>query len=139
MARKKPPAKRNATERCITDQLRDFITERDLTDSQLAKLAGVDPGIIGRFMRRERDLSGPTIDRLGEALGLALAERASRGRGRPSREREGPRPVATPPGPSGTGMDYAAGSVGPPDELAGGVDRLIPAGGPGGHHADDET
>ncbi len=85
MARKRSPA--TSPRQSITDRLREIIRERDLSDHQLGKLSGVDPGLIGRFMRREREPSGPTIDRLGEALGLALVER-SRGRGRPATRHE---------------------------------------------------
>lgn len=89
MARKKTST-RPARGKLVSDSLRDAIAQRDLSDYQLGQLAEVDPGVIGRFMRRERDISGPTIDRLCSALGLALVEPA-RPRGRPTGSRDEPR------------------------------------------------
>jgi transcriptional regulator with XRE-family HTH domain len=69
----------------LSNQLRDVIDSRGLTAYALGKDAGVDPGVIQRFLNRERGLTMATADRLAEALGLRLVEVAARGRGRPRR------------------------------------------------------
>ena len=138
MPRGKPAA---SQEPAVITELRAAIEDSKANPYQLAKKAGIDQSAVRKFLSRERSLSLDSGARLCEALGLKLVRparpRKFAGAERGEREREGPRPVATPPGPSGTGMDYAAGSGGPPDDLAGSVDRLVPAAGPGGHHADE--
>jgi len=67
----------------LSDQLREVIGSRGLTAYGLGKKAGVDPGVIQRFLNRERDVRLETVDRLAAALGLRLVEVARRGKGRP--------------------------------------------------------
>jgi transcriptional regulator with XRE-family HTH domain len=114
MSRKK--ATGQGSKRSITNSLRDFIRERDLTDYQLGQLAEVDPGLIGRFMRREREPSGPTLDRLCEALGLHLVEK-SRGKGRQV-HREGPSNGSLSVGGSGDDLELGRGrGASPPSRV----------------------
>ncbi len=67
----------------LSNQLREVIGSRGLTAYGLGKEAGVDPGVIQRFLNRERDVRLETVDRLAAALGLRLVEVARRGKGRP--------------------------------------------------------
>lgn len=64
--------------------MRDLIDSRGLTAYGAAKLAGVDPAVISRFLSGERDIRMGTADKLGGALVLRLVEvgRGARGRGR---------------------------------------------------------
>jgi transcriptional regulator with XRE-family HTH domain len=58
----------------IDEQLRATIQQRGLTAYAAARLAGVDPGIVNRFMKRERDLRFATAAKVAAALGLKLTE-----------------------------------------------------------------
>jgi Helix-turn-helix len=73
-------------------QLRELIEARGLTPYAVGRLADppVDPGVVSRFLRGERDLYLETAGRLAAALGLRLVEVAKRGRARPSRPAEAP-------------------------------------------------
>ena len=51
-----------------------MIDSRGLTAYAVAKLAGVDPGVVARFMSGLRDIRLETADRLAGALGLRLVE-----------------------------------------------------------------
>jgi transcriptional regulator with XRE-family HTH domain len=55
-------------------QLRDIIASRDLTAYAVGKRAGVDPGVVQRFLTNERDIRLETADRIAAALGLRLVE-----------------------------------------------------------------
>lgn len=76
-----PPGKRD-----LTHQLRDAILASGLSQYDLARKAGVNPGQISRFLRGESGLQLDSAARLALALGLSLVEvgRAVR-RGRPPR------------------------------------------------------
>jgi transcriptional regulator with XRE-family HTH domain len=66
----------------ISQQLQATIRARGLTAYAVAKQAGVDPGVVARFMNGERDLRLTTADEIAVALGLQLCEgRQSGGRG----------------------------------------------------------
>jgi transcriptional regulator with XRE-family HTH domain len=86
------PTRATAAKHCVSYQLRELIEARGLTAYGLGQLAGVDPGVISRFLRAERTITLDTLDRLADALGLRLVEVAARGRGRP--RKAGP-PVAS--------------------------------------------
>src|SRR5262245_49637060 len=58
----------------VTEQLRQFIRDTGKTTYRLWKDSGCKPEQIGRFLSGERDLSGPSIDRLCKALGLVLVK-----------------------------------------------------------------
>lgn len=82
----------------LGDQLRAVIESRGLTAYAAGRAAGVDPGVVQRFLTGERDIRLETADRLAAALGLRLVEvgRATRGRPRTARPAE-PATVATRP------------------------------------------
>ena len=65
----------------VSQQLRDVIDSRGLTPSAVAKEAGIDPGMVARFVSGERDLRLATVDRIAAALGLRLVE-VGRAKGR---------------------------------------------------------
>jgi transcriptional regulator with XRE-family HTH domain len=71
----------------VSQQLRDVIDSRGLTPYAVAKEAGIDPGMVARFVSGERDLRLGTVDRIAAALGLRLVE-VGRSKAR------APRPVA---------------------------------------------
>jgi plasmid maintenance system antidote protein VapI len=56
----------------IQDQLRRAIEESPITQYALAKISGIDKGILSRFIRRERTITLATAARLAEALDLEL-------------------------------------------------------------------
>jgi transcriptional regulator with XRE-family HTH domain len=71
--------------RAFSEQLRDAMVSSGHTGAELAELAGVDPGVISRFMAGKREIRTTTVDRIAEALGLRLVEIARpKGRGRAS-------------------------------------------------------
>ena len=83
----------------VSDQLREIILSRG-PGHAIARAAGVDPGIVSRFLRHERGLTLETLDRLAESLGLRLVE-IPRAAGRPRKPaaapaRTGPRLEPTP-------------------------------------------
>jgi transcriptional regulator with XRE-family HTH domain len=65
---------RSANRHAISNQLRDIIDSRGLTGHAVGKLAGVDPGVVKRFLTGVRDVRLETVDRLAAALGLRLVE-----------------------------------------------------------------
>jgi len=56
----------------IEEQLRRAILESPLTQYQLAKVSGIDKGVLSRFTRGERTITLATAARLAEALNLDL-------------------------------------------------------------------
>ena len=56
----------------IEDQLRRAIEESPITQYALAKISGIDKGILSRFIRGERTITLATAARLVEALDLEL-------------------------------------------------------------------
>jgi transcriptional regulator with XRE-family HTH domain len=66
MARKRP----------FSQQIRDVIEARGLTLAELGGLTGVDPTIIGRFLKAERGLSAESLDKIAAALDLRVIETA---------------------------------------------------------------
>jgi transcriptional regulator with XRE-family HTH domain len=74
----------------LSYQLREIIASRGLTAYAVAKLAGIDPGVVSRFLSGERDIRLETADRIAAALGLRLVEVArAKGRARVARPAEG--------------------------------------------------
>ncbi len=65
----------------VSAQLRVVIDSRGLTPYAVAKLAGIDPGMVARFVSGERDLCLATVDRIAAALSLRLVE-VGRAKGR---------------------------------------------------------
>lgn len=72
----------------LSYQLREIIDARGLNAYAVGQLAGVDPGVVSRFLRGQRDIRLETADRLASALGLRLVEVARQARptrpGRPA-------------------------------------------------------
>lgn len=56
----------------VSKGLREAISERGLTAYAAAKRAGVSVDAIQRFLKDERGLTLATVDKLADALGLAL-------------------------------------------------------------------
>jgi transcriptional regulator with XRE-family HTH domain len=56
----------------ISGQLKTAIVTSGLTYYAIGNAAGVDPGIISRFLAGNRDLRLETVDRLAQALNLRL-------------------------------------------------------------------
>jgi plasmid maintenance system antidote protein VapI len=69
---KKPKSKADRPP-MIDDQLREAILAKGLTAYAAAKLAGVDPGVVNRFVKGERDLRFATAAKIAAALGLTLS------------------------------------------------------------------
>ncbi len=80
-----------------SDQLREIIRSRDVTCYALGRDAGVDPGMIQRFLNHERDIRMDTFDRIAAVLRVRLVEVGlPTRRGRPAP----PAPEDTPPATS---------------------------------------
>ena len=58
----------------ISEQLRSFISARDLTPCAIAISADVAPSVVTRFVNRERGLTLDSLDRIAGFLGLGLVE-----------------------------------------------------------------
>jgi transcriptional regulator with XRE-family HTH domain len=58
----------------ISLALRQTIRERNLTAYKAAKEAGVSADAVQRFMNSERGLTLATVDKLADALNLALCQ-----------------------------------------------------------------
>ncbi|QDV34044.1 helix-turn-helix domain-containing protein [Tautonia plasticadhaerens] len=65
MAKKKPPTK-------LGEQLRAAIEARGLSGGAVARMAGVDPRSIGRWLAGTQGLNLDTAEKVAEALGLRL-------------------------------------------------------------------
>jgi transcriptional regulator with XRE-family HTH domain len=77
-----PTARRIVIDRhTVSQQLRDVIRHRGLTAYALARDAGIDPGMVSRFLTGERSLRLDSVDRIAAALGLRLVE-VGRAKGR---------------------------------------------------------
>lgn len=89
---KKPKPKAAHGKQSLSGQLRDIIRGWGLSAYALGRMAGVDPGVIQRFLTSQRDIRLETADRIAHALGLRLAELGTR-RGKSKPEPTGPAPV----------------------------------------------
>lgn len=58
----------------LTETIRRVIAERELTPYAVSKASGVDTAVVYRFIHRERDVTGATLDRLAMALRLEVRE-----------------------------------------------------------------
>lgn len=70
----------SSTRHTLSYQLRELIDARGLTAYALGQQSGVDPGVVQRFLKGERDIRLETADRLAWSLGLRLVEVARKGR-----------------------------------------------------------
>src|SRR4051812_38227676 len=120
MAKRARPAARVAPSRhTLSYQLREIIDARGLTAYATGQKAGVDPGVISRFMTGHRDIRLETADRLATALGLRLVEVANRSRAGGSGRRSRPgRPT----------VPIAVGAVGEDDRTDGETLDLVEGG-----------
>ena len=66
----------------ISDQLKRVIEESGYSSAEVAKMAGVVPRVVQRFVAGERGLTSDSFDKIAEALDLRLTEMA-----RPTRKR----------------------------------------------------
>ena len=55
-----------------SEQLRQFIGERDESLAEIGRRTGVDHSMLSRFLRGERGLSTKSLDRLCKYLGVEL-------------------------------------------------------------------
>lgn len=55
-----------------SEQLRQFISERDESLAEIGRQTGVDHSMLSRFLRGERGLSTKSLDRLCKYLGVEL-------------------------------------------------------------------
>ena len=105
-----PQIARERVRHSLSCQLREIIESRGLTAYGAAKLAGVDPGVVQRFLTGRRDIRLETADRLAAALGLRLVEVGRRPRfgpgppRRPNRPRDRSKGDPKPSAPTGTSM-----------------------------------
>jgi transcriptional regulator with XRE-family HTH domain len=77
----KPPRPTPAASRhTLSYQLRELIDARGLSAYGVGQLAGVDAGVVQRFLTGKRDIRLETADQIAAALGLRLVEVAKRGR-----------------------------------------------------------
>ena len=109
MAASQSKASAPTSRQVISGQLRMMIQARGMTAYALGQQAGVDPGMIQRFLNQERDIRLDTLDRLADVLGLRLVEGA-RGRGRPTRSDRATTPAravrpSPPPSPAIVAQD----------------------------------
>jgi hypothetical protein len=58
----------------LTQTVRNAILSRSLTAYRVSQTIGTRPHVVQRFLNRERDLRGATLDKIAVALGLALVE-----------------------------------------------------------------
>jgi len=64
----------------MPDVIRDAIRRDGRTIYRLALDCGVNQGVLGRFMRRERDMNLRTADKVCRALGLELRAMKRKGK-----------------------------------------------------------
>src|SRR4051794_6845041 len=67
-----PPSARSNVVETPSESIRRIITERNLSNSEVARLCGVPVSTISRFMRGERGLVSESFDRLCLGLDLML-------------------------------------------------------------------
>ena len=58
--------------RTLPDVLREAIRSANVTPSELAALAGIDKGIVSRFLRGQRTMTVDTAQRLLSAMGCSV-------------------------------------------------------------------
>ena len=67
-------------ERTVTEQLRDAMKASGQLPETIAARTGVSKGVISRFLNRERDIRGKTLDKLCKHLALDLVPRKKKER-----------------------------------------------------------
>ncbi|MFN8539583.1 MAG: tetratricopeptide repeat protein [Thermomicrobiales bacterium] len=116
------------------DLLRRFRDRANLTQEELAERAGLSADAIGLLERGARQRpQRHTVDRLGEVLGLAVAERAAFAAAARSTPRQSPAlPLTALPLPATTFVGRAEEIAAFATLLADGTTRLLTLTGPGG-------
>jgi plasmid maintenance system antidote protein VapI len=66
--------RKQAQPKAVSDQLRWFIRESELSRNQICKLTGLDPSHLHRFVHGTGRLTNDTIDKLAAALKLRLTQ-----------------------------------------------------------------
>ena len=56
----------------LNEQLRQLAFATGLSQRQISKRSGIDPSSISRWMRRERGLSVPAVERVAAALNAEI-------------------------------------------------------------------
>lgn len=64
--------------RAVSEQLRQHIERSGLSTYRLGIDADIAPGLVSRFLNRQRSLSLDTVDRICDALDLELVQRKGR-------------------------------------------------------------
>ena len=59
----------------VTKALQEAIRVSDLSQNEIARRAGIDSGMVCRFVNGERGVSCKAMDALGECLGLRFTTR----------------------------------------------------------------
>ena len=69
----------------VIDEIREAVRGAPISQNAVARRAGIDRGTLSRFTRGLRGLSEPSLNRLGDVLGLRVVaskrRAAKRGRG----------------------------------------------------------
>lgn len=78
-------------------RLREIIRGRGLTAYAVARDAGIDPGMVQRFLNGQRDLRLESAAKICTTLGLRVVE-GGRGRGKPRAAEVAPAEVGQAPG-----------------------------------------
>ena len=66
----------------LTDQLRRIIEDSGQSRYAICKATSTDQGSMSRFMARKGWLSGESLDRIGEYLGLRIVQENTQTKGR---------------------------------------------------------
>lgn len=92
----------------ISDAIRAEIERQGLTAYRVAKLAGLTPNIVSRFLSGERDITLATADKIFAALGLVVTRAGELPTERPAVHRAedtvGTSGQALPPNPMTAGL-----------------------------------
>ncbi len=64
----------------VSEALREAIRESGQSAREIERATGVHNGMLSRFLRDERGLSTPTVDKLANHLGLRLVKARRRSR-----------------------------------------------------------
>lgn len=68
------PKRSRPTDLSISAKVRAVIETRKLSAYAVATAAGVDPPGVLRWMKGEKQIAAPTLDKVAAALGLTLVE-----------------------------------------------------------------
>ena len=63
----------------LTEQLRSAILESGQTQAAISRATGIRRDVLSRFVRGERGLSNPVMDRLGSYLRLRIVVEGKKG------------------------------------------------------------